>query len=504
MSDPTQEPNYYELFSESTAPSNETEAKPILMPVGEPANLPPVDPYDTLRMVYVASWDAYICRRGDATWDLRTTYSKRAWKAQEEILRTIPGNEDMTLARVSSVDFEPNATVTFSRPDGVFLNLWVPPRLKPSPAEWPRVRAVVAWLCNNDAQAMDWLINWMAYKIQNPGHFIGTSPILQGPEGSGKSTLARVLFHILGRENCAEIGEKDLTSGYNSSFAEKILVVANELLSDAKREVDVHNGIKPFITDGSVSVNEKFEKRREVKNRSGWIFTTNNDGILPLKKDNRRFAVLVNRTSATAPGTHPTDSDKTWREFLMELNDPNSRGRFTPEFMTEIAGFAYDMLHFPVNPKTLWNPHVTEEAQALYVMSEGLVEHFLRHMEDTSSPSMAVYGFLGLNETSGFESTVHEDVRHPFMHNARDLEGAQVEGTSFTCQALYTAFERFCRSQGYRNVPSQKHLLSKLDVYGFEQVRNHKSRGRRVPRAWDAKDAASDELKAAVKKSARA
>ena len=48
------------------------------------------------------------------------------------------------------------------------------------------------------ANRLQWLLDWMAYPLQNPAQKLASAVIMHGPQGTGKSTIFQTLAQIYG------------------------------------------------------------------------------------------------------------------------------------------------------------------------------------------------------------------------------------------------------------------------------------------------------------------
>ncbi|NBC46374.1 DUF5906 domain-containing protein [Corallococcus exiguus] len=363
-------------------------------------------------------------------------------------------------AGVMAIECRPNAPDLIRRKDGTFaVNTWEAPTLAPIQGEWTNVRRVLLWLAEDEA-GLEWLINWIAFKVQHPGSRPGTAILLQGPPGSGKNVLYRVLAHLLGPSNCVQIGEADLAKPYNFHFATKLLIFANELLDNHKRGGSLGDGLKATITDGEVFLESKGVARTSATNRAGLLAATNRTKPIEIEEGDRRWTVLHNRTKP-AEYTHP-DLGMTHREFLESLHAPGEDDAFTPEFMRQVAAFAHAMVNRAVDVRQVRRPHVNASREELQQLSEPVTEQFLRELSESPAPDAQLHDWA---TTGPMAHVVHRS-------------GAQVGKTkAFTNDALYAAVCCFCIAVGQKHPPQKRTFLAALKTAGWTEQRDSKTRG---------------------------
>jgi putative DNA primase/helicase len=365
-------------------------------------------------------------------------------------------------AGVMAIECKPNAPALLLRKDETLaVNTWEAPTLAPVQGEWSAVRRVLLWLAEDEA-GLDWLLNWIAFKVQNPGSRPGTAILLQGPPGSGKNVLYRVLAHLLGPSNCVQIGEADLAKPYNLHFATKLIIFANELLDNHKRGGSLGDGLKAMITDSEVFLESKGVPRTPASNRAGLLAATNRTKPIEIEENDRRWTVFHNKNKP-AEYQHP-DLGMTHREFLESLHAPSEDDAFTPEFMVQVAAFAHAMVNRAVDARRVRRPHVNASREELQQLSEPVTEQFLRELKE--SPD----GDWLLRDWATKSPTAPSNMHAP--------PGPVVGKTkAFTNDVLYAAVCGFCRVVGQKHPPQKRTFLSALKSAGWTEQRDSKTRG---------------------------
>lgn len=142
----------------------------------------------------------------------------------------------------------------------------------------------------------DWeyLISWMAYRIQNPGAKINHAIVLGGVQGTGKDFILAPLRYGVGAANEGTVKPTGLFSEF-TSYVEKTLLVINEArdLGDENR-YSFYETTKPLIAGppDTLNCNLKGITSYEVPNVMAVVITTNNKlNGLYLPPDDRRHYV---------------------------------------------------------------------------------------------------------------------------------------------------------------------------------------------------------------------
>lgn len=136
-----------------------------------------------------------------------------------------------------------------------------------------------------------YLLNWIAYPLQNAGAKMDSSVIMYGAEGPGKSVLwEQVVAKIYG-EYAITIGQAQLESQFTGWQSSKLFALCEEVVSRAERSQ--HKGqLKHLVTGRTVLINEKNLPLREETNHINFVFLSNSTIPLELDMGDRRYLVL--------------------------------------------------------------------------------------------------------------------------------------------------------------------------------------------------------------------
>ena len=403
--------------------------KMVLLPASEAPvdSSPPGLPVD--RLVYICDLDRYAMRAASGEWGADSLYRSERQvshrlldfgynyfvpKAQKPGAKEDPGMEpvvakilrEKSYERVKSIAMDPSQPAIFTNENDTYLNVFVPPKVQAVEGPFPRIQALIDYHCDNDPKQVEWLMNWFAWKIQNLGQLTRSSAIITAPQYSGKSTLAKILCEIIGHDNTASLGQSDLSPDVRfNSFRMKLFVVVEEA-AHGNSERDLSGHLKELTGASRLSVELKGQERIYVKNRTAWMFLSNDAVPVQIEPGDTRFTVL--HTSKPVTEEH--------REMVRILHTgPN--GSWHPDFLPEIQGF----FHYLRNA-------VTNESTA-------------REAIDTSAKGMLQ------------ESTM----KAPEAFVAA-LEGGQFATVSVvadpeayvTLDSVYQLFCHFCEREGYR------------------------------------------------------
>lgn len=194
--------------------------------------------------------------------------------------------QDPNRASVEELTYEPG----LPKLTGDQLNLWRGMGLEPSAGS---VQMWLGLLERNipDPRLREWVIQWMAYPLQNLGAKMTTFLHLYGPPGSGKQAILKPLMRIYGERNAIVIGKEQVSSSFNSIYSGKQFINLDELHAGADDD-KVINKMKMLVTGETVVVNTKGVPEYQIPNRANLVSTSNYPDSLRLDDDDRRACVI--------------------------------------------------------------------------------------------------------------------------------------------------------------------------------------------------------------------
>lgn len=137
------------------------------------------------------------------------------------------------------------------------------------------------------------LVNYFAHVVQRPGVKAFWAPVIQSSEGAGKGIILEALTYAVGSIYVHAPNAKELVdagSKFNSWMLDKILIIANEIRVDDKR--DMLDALKPMITELRMEFQSKGVDQEMNDNVANWIMFTNFKDAIPIKRDDRRYAIF--------------------------------------------------------------------------------------------------------------------------------------------------------------------------------------------------------------------
>jgi len=146
-------------------------------------------------------------------------------------------------------------------------------------------------ICSGNKDHFDWIMNWMARIIQDPGgNKPGTAIVLRGEQGVGKGIFATIFGKLLGPHYQHIMNQHQIVGRFNSILKDKILVYVDEaFFAGSRAEVNI---LKGLITESEVVIEMKGIDAFTVRNHMNLIIASNSDWIVAAAKEERRFFVI--------------------------------------------------------------------------------------------------------------------------------------------------------------------------------------------------------------------
>ena len=136
------------------------------------------------------------------------------------------------------------------------------------------------------------VIDYLALQVQKPGVLIPWIPCIQSAEGVGKGITGDIMQQVLGVGNVTIVSPEIIKSQWNDWMVGSMFYVLDEIHFPGDRREAVMNGLKKFITDHTLPINQRGISARSEPNWSNKIAFTNFSDALHLKENDRRWYFL--------------------------------------------------------------------------------------------------------------------------------------------------------------------------------------------------------------------
>lgn len=257
------------------------------------------------------------------------------------------------------IDIDPHYINTFEGyPTGVLLDQ------DQNPYDYSIVRSKCAgilkmvWsLCNGDLDIERWLLQWLAYPIQNEGQKAHSAVLMASHiQGSGKTTLfEKVMGGIYGKYHRVITSQELESPQFNGWLNNAAFIFGEEIATNATK-YNVTPYLNALITAKSVTINEKQRPQKQVPAYFNMAFASNENIPFPLHGEARRWFVIAPQN---------------------KLNESLSE-----QVYSEIAGDGLDafytyLLSVPLDDFKHDKPPITEAKRALMNASKRSIEVFV-------------------------------------------------------------------------------------------------------------------------------
>lgn len=180
-----------------------------------------------------------------------------------------------------------------------YFNLWRGFAIKPDhetpKAERPKKYAVfrdhlLTNICESDPKLFAWFFGWIAHIFQKPRERIGTAIVLRGGEGWGKSKVGEVIGSLAPSHYFPVDDPRYLTGQFNAHMASCLLLQIDEGFWAGDKAAE--GRLKGLITAPKQMIEAKGVDPIRLDNYVRLLFSSNEDWVVPVGLDGRRFCVL--------------------------------------------------------------------------------------------------------------------------------------------------------------------------------------------------------------------
>lgn len=171
------------------------------------------------------------------------------------------------------------------------LNLWRGWGIKPVQGDWSLMRQHIkdALASGNDG-TLNYILNWLAWGVQNPNRRAEVALVFKGPRGSGKGTLGNAMCRIFGQHG-VHISNANHLTGFNAHLRDACFLFADEAYWPGDKSAE--GDLKRLITEPELFIRAMRRDGVMVDNMLHVMMASNEDWIIPAGEHERRFAVFL-------------------------------------------------------------------------------------------------------------------------------------------------------------------------------------------------------------------
>jgi hypothetical protein len=185
------------------------------------------------------------------------------------------------------VVFDPGAA-----PNPVELNLWRGFAVEPDDSGDCSLYLAHATdvICSNDDEHATYLLDFLAWGVQNPGKRAEVAIVLRGDEGTGKGTLVHAYGSLFGTHYSHISQPGHLVGNFNAHLQQTRVLFADEAFFAGDRRQE--GVLKSLITEPQIKIEPKGVDAFTVPNMLMIFMASNNDWVVPAGASARRYFVL--------------------------------------------------------------------------------------------------------------------------------------------------------------------------------------------------------------------
>ncbi|KAA6395349.1 MAG: hypothetical protein EZS28_009121 [Streblomastix strix] len=181
-------------------------------------------------------------------------------------------------------------------------------------------------IAGDDEIVYEYILNWLAWIVQNIGEKSGVAPVLIGPQGIGKNRFIDAISELFAGYSVPNISDMSkLTGAFNAMIEDKIISIQNEInnIGTGNNKRANSDKLKTLITEKYVVISQKYIPDHMSESPTNFILVSNNSRPVWVEQSDRRFVICE------CKGPHREDFD---------YFDRLSKG-YTPEFYDNLTTF---------------------------------------------------------------------------------------------------------------------------------------------------------------------
>jgi hypothetical protein len=194
---------------------------------------------------------------------------------------------------------------------------------------------------------VDYLLNWMARAVQQPGTAGEVAVVMRGKEGTGKGVAAREFGRLFGSHFRHVVQAKHLVGHFNSHLQHCSVLYADESFFAGDRSHE--STLKGLITEDTMIIEPKGLDAFTVRNCIHLIMSSNSDWVVPAGADARRYFVLNVSDARMQDGTYfaaiVKQMNSGGREALLHSLQHRDISDFDPRRVPQTEALAEQKLH---------------------------------------------------------------------------------------------------------------------------------------------------------------
>lgn len=146
-------------------------------------------------------------------------------------------------------------------------------------------------ISGGDLEVYQYVLDWLAWVIQNPLGKPGVNLVLIGSQGTGKGTLGNMLLDVFGPAYSTHISQaRHLLGNFTGHLEGKLFLFIDEAMFG--RDPQTTGVYKAITTEETINIEHKGQTPREVRNHFAILVASNSLAAAPIEPGDRRATVL--------------------------------------------------------------------------------------------------------------------------------------------------------------------------------------------------------------------
>lgn len=133
--------------------------------------------------------------------------------------------------------------------------------------------------------------DWLCFVCQHPGKRVNWAMLLQGAQGTGKTYFVSLLQAVLGT-NVSNLDPEAIAGRFTGWAHGSTVCAVEEIRIGGANKYQILGKMKPFLTNSTISIEEKGKDHRTVPNFTNYLLLTNHADAIPLGEGDRRYCIL--------------------------------------------------------------------------------------------------------------------------------------------------------------------------------------------------------------------
>lgn len=295
-------------------------------------------------------------------------YVEEAKKSAQKVYAFNLWMESIKRKEYSSTIFNPE----LYREDGNFLNLYKGMKHENSGECATEDHAFFDHIfkiwCDEDEELYNYILNWFAFIVQNPGKKTKVALVLKSNPRAGKGIIINLIREMIGMQYCFQpTNVSEILGNFNKGLDNKLFLFLDEMVWGGDKE---KSGIlKKYITEDELTINAKNKSVKVVKNMFNVVIASNEAWVVPNDVTEQRYQVIQLRETMTK--LPAAERKKTIDDILsIDLHKLyaffNTRdiSEFTPSSIIKTEAFVEQAL-MSMDPFHKWLDHIINDFEML-------------------------------------------------------------------------------------------------------------------------------------------